>query len=360
MTRDRHIQKILQRFPTEKYKQFSHQTRPFFTMATAVFLIALGWLQIVNFIVIAWILAAFVLDNVALTPIMSSLRAINHLANGRKRLKSLLILTAVALALISGTGLGYFVLIHSTWATTFLSNYIALTGCSPFLISLGAIVGGFFAHATHKIPLFWGILIGSCVASVLHLPIAIAFEVVYFTAIATAFFATVIAQQSMRLYYKVYYGHTNADGYGMDRNPTEQREFIQYQAEKFAVTPSQFSALASQCRTRISENKRDASIWNEYMGYRSHTTNSYKDIYHGLMNPSLSEEDVIEIKHLIVNSNLPAVSNTYENKKKVSKMLRLGTFFAPDAELRTMAHQFNIADAGVIEPSLLEPFRVLR
>lgn len=360
MTRDQHIQKILKRFPTERYKQFSHQTRPFFTMATAFFLIALGWLQIVNFVVIAWTLAAFVLDNVALTPIMSSLRAINHLANGRKRLKSLLILIVVALALISGTGLGYFVLMHSTWVTAFFTNYIALTGCSPFLISMGAMAGGFVSHATHKIPLFWGILIGSCLASVIYLPIPIAFEVVYFSAIATAFFATVIARQSLRLYYKVYYGHTNADGYGIDKNPTEQREFVNHQALKFAVTPTQFSALTSQCKTRISETKRDASIWNEYMGYRSYTTNSYKDIYHGLMNPTLSEEDVVEIKHLIVNSNLPTVSNTPENKKKVFNMLRLGTFFAPNAELRSMAHQFNIADAGVIDPSLLAPFQVSR
>ncbi len=34
-TKEQHVKKILKRFPTEGYKQFSHQTRPFLTMAMA-------------------------------------------------------------------------------------------------------------------------------------------------------------------------------------------------------------------------------------------------------------------------------------------------------------------------------------
>jgi hypothetical protein len=52
MSRSKQIKKILQRFPTEGYKQFSYQTRPFFTVGMAVCLLALGALQIVNLAVI--------------------------------------------------------------------------------------------------------------------------------------------------------------------------------------------------------------------------------------------------------------------------------------------------------------------
>jgi hypothetical protein len=357
MRKDQHIAKILQRFPTERYKQFSHQTRPFLTMAMAVFLITLGWLQIVNFVVIAWVLAAFVLDNVALTPIMSALRAINHLNNGRKQFKSMVILAVVVLALLAGTGLGYFVLLHTPAVTSFFANYIALTACSPFMISMGAMAGAYFSHSTHKVSLFWGIFIGSCLASILPIPIPIAFEVVYFSAVAIAFFATVIAKQSLRLYYKLYYDHTNADGYNVAKNPTEIREFAITQAHKFGVSAPQFTALTEQCRSRIEETKRDASFWAEYMNYRSNTTNSYKDIYFALMNPTISAEDITEMKHVIANSNLPAAVNTTENRKKVATMSRLGTFFSPDVELRTLAHQFHINEPGVLDANLLKAFQ---
>ena len=357
-TKEQHVKKILKRFPTEGYKQFSHQTRPFLTMAMAVFLIALGWFQIVNFVVIAWLLAAFVLDNVALTPIMSALRAFNHLANGRKKLKSIVILAVVALALVSGAGLGYFGLLHTPAVVGFFTNYIALTGCSPFMISMGAMAGAYFSHSTHKLSLFWGIFLGSCCVSLLPILVPVAFEVVYFSAVAIAFFATLIAKQSLRAYYKYYYGHTNADGYSLAKNPTEIREFSITQAQKFGVSTSQFLVLTQQCQTRIAETKRDASFWSEYMNYRSNTTNSYKDIYFGLMNPTPSAEDIKEMKYVIANSNLPTASNTVENKKKVTTMSRLGTFFAPDVELRTLAHQFHISESGLLDPNLLNSFQV--
>ena len=358
LTKKEHVEKILRRFPTEGYKQFSHQTRPILMLAIAIFLIALGWFQIVNFVVIAWVLAAAVLDNVALTPIMSALRAFNHLAHGRKQLKSIVILAVVSIAFVSGAGLGYFVLLHTPAVVGFFTNYIALTGCSPFMISMGAMAGAYFSHSTHKISLFWGILFGSVLASALPILVPVAFEVVYFSSVAIAFFATVIAKQSLRGYYKYYYGHTNADGYSLAKNPTQIYEFAINQAHKFGVNSTQFSLLTEQCRTRITETKRDASFWSEYMNYRSNTTNSYKDIYFGLMNPNISKEDIQEIKYVIANSNLPTASNTAENKKKVTTMSRLGTFFSPDVELRTLAHQVRISEPGVLDPNLLKPFQV--
>lgn len=363
LSKKQQIKKILQRFPTERYKQFSYQIRPFFTMGMTMLLLALGWLHIVNFAVIAWIMAAFILDNVALTSIISVLRAFNHLANGRKQLKSTVMLVMVSLALMVGAGLGYFVFAHMPFVITVFTNYISLTSCSPFLISMGALFGGYVSHATHKIPLFWGIFLGSCIGSVVPLPITVVFEVIYFSAIAAAFFATIVAKQSMRLYYRFYYdGDTNADGYNVAKNPSELREFIHTQSQKFGVTPKEFDELTKVCRKRIKDVKKVDSVsavWNEYMGNTGHITNSHKDIYHSLMNAKLEAgtQEIKEAKYMIAHSNLPAKFNTSENKKKVNRMLRLGTFFEPNLALRTKVHQFEIAEAGVLEPSLLTPFR---
>jgi hypothetical protein len=357
MTTQQQIQKILQRFPTEKYKQFSHQTRPFFTLATAICLIALGWFHVVNFMVVSWILAAFVLDNIALTPIMSALRAVNHLVNRRKTFKSIMTLLVVALSAGLGVGLGYFLLGHFPIVASIFTDYISLTGCSPFLISMGAMLGAYIAHATHKVSLFWGIFIGSFLATMLYIPVPIALEVIYFSAVGTAFFATVLAKQSLRLYYKLNYGHTNADGYGLDRNAQEQREFALEQSKKFGITLREFEVLSYYCLARITEVKKDASIWTEYMNYRSQITNSYKDIQFALMNPNITEEEIRETKYLIAHSNLTPAFNTAENKNKVASMYRLGTFFAPDLELRTMAHQFKISESGILDPKVQAPFR---
>lgn len=357
MSKEQQTRRILQRFPTEAYKQFSYQTRPFFTMGMAMVLIVLGWFHIVNPAVISWILAAFVLDNVALTPIMSSLRAINNLLNGRKTLKSKLMLAAVITALAAGALLGYFVLMPIPFVSKLLLDYIALTGCSPFMISMGAMIGTYISHTTHKIPLFWGIFVGSCIASVIYFPIPIVLEVVYFSAVALAFFVTVATKQTLRSYYQQQYGHSNADGYGIACSPLDQESFIKQQSKKFSVKFSEFKELTEHCRKKITEIKKEATYWEEYSNLRRHKTNSYKDIYHGLMNPTLTPERVKIVKNLIAESNLPPEVYTTENTKKVTQTLRLGTFFNPDLDTRIIFHQYQISDSGGLEPTLQRAFQ---
>ena len=355
MTKSKHIQQILLRFPTESYKRFSYQTRPLFTIFMAICLLGLGWFHIVNLAVIYWLLAAFVLDNVALTPIMSVLRAVNHLYYGRKLFKSKIMLAVVAIAVLVGALLGYTVL--APIVSKFLLDYITLTGCSPFLISMGAMLGGYVSHATHKIPLFWGIFIGSCIASVIFIPVPITIEVVYFSAVAVAFVATIVTKQALRFYFKKYYGHTNADGYDMARPAREYEDFVASQAQKFNVSPKQFEDILSHCRQRITDIKQEATWWDEYMNTRLHTTNSYKDIYYGLMNPNLTPRHIKEVTYLISNSNLPPELNTPENRKAVAYASRMGAFFKPNIDERTMVHQFKIMDSGSLNSTLLTGFR---
>ncbi len=196
----------------------------------------------------------------------------------------------------------------------------------------------------------------------LYLPIPIVLEVVYFSAVATAFFATIIAKQSLRLYYKMKYGHSNADGYELAREPIEQRQFIDKQAIVLNVSPQALLELTADCRLKIATTKHGASFISEYMSYRSHITNSYKDIYFGLMNPELSYSDAQTVKELIQNSTIPPELNRpeqrAEHQKKVARELRLGAFFNPDIETRMMVHQFKISDGGGLNSELVKAFRI--
>ncbi|HVT62848.1 MAG TPA: hypothetical protein VHD33_05100, partial [Legionellaceae bacterium] len=171
MSRSDEIEKILHYFPTERFKRFTYSTRPFTTVVMGITLVGLGWLHILSMPIACWLLAAFVLDNIALTPIMGAINAVNHLLNSRKILKASIMLAAISLSLISGAYLGYFYLAPMPMIAQVLSKYITITGCSPFLISIGAMLGAYVSHTTHKIPLFWGIFFGSCLASIVYIPV---------------------------------------------------------------------------------------------------------------------------------------------------------------------------------------------
>ncbi|MCR9191925.1 MAG: hypothetical protein NXI01_04625 [Gammaproteobacteria bacterium] len=356
MASDEISNKILRYFPTEKTKRFNIQTRPLITIASGVLLAVLGWFHIIPQAVACWVAATFVLDNVALTPIITALKAQNNLQNERKQFKAKVMLAVIALTLLAGTLLGYFVLAQTPMVMKLLFDYIALTGCSPLLISIGSMIGAYISHATHKIPLFWAIFAGSCLASMVALPVPLILEMVYFSAVATAFLATIITKQTLRVYFKKRYGDSNADGYGTMRSKTDQDAFIAGQAKKLGVSPQEFTAITTLCRERIAEQRKKSNPWTRFMLYEVHITNSYKDILLHMMG-KLSSQEVEITKDLIAQTRFPySVTNTKGNCEQVTLALRKGTFFKPDFEERMLVHRVKIADGGGIDPDTSKPF----
>lgn len=338
---------ILQRFPTEKYKRFWYPTRPFFTIGLGLFLTGLGFIGLLPISWALWLAAVFAFDDLPLTPIMSMVTAINNLAHGRKKFKSAIMLIAVSLAIITGGLIGFFVLSQFPVFLTLITSFIAATSCSPILISFGAIAGSVLAHFTNKISPFVGITMGILVMSLLPIPIPLMVDLVFICAAGSAFVASIVTKQALRVYTKFRYGHTNADGYGMDLSATEQLVFIEAQANKFSVTTEQFTKLITLCREKIQAIKSKATFFEEFGGTRQPVTNSFKDIYHGLMNPHCTIDDIKSVKELLKISGTAEVRRAIalHSDQEIAMMKGFTTsgVLRSDLDVRTLYHQAQIS-----------------
>jgi len=344
---------ISRQFPTTKYKRFWYPTRPVFTLALGIFLASLGYLGILPMAWALWAAAAFAFDDLPLTPIMAMFTAVNNVMEGRKTVKAIVMITAITLAVLVGGYLGYAVFAHNPMIVKRVMDYIAETSCSPLLISLGAILGGGAAHYTHKVSPFIGFILGITIASFLPIPIPIVVEITYLSVAASAFVASIVTKQSLRAYYYLRHGHSNADGYEITKTPVQQQQFIQDQSQKFGVSVHDFTGLSNHCREKITSIKQNASYLQEFGGSRTPVTNSYKDIYHGLLRSNPSLEEVTATKQLIACSNaLSDEDDTPGNKIKAQMLV----FSVPGRARLTLAHQMNINDNGGLPEEYVDTF----
>ena len=259
---------VLQRFTTEKYKRFWYPTRPLFTLLTGFFLAGLG---VIGILPISWALylsAVLAFDDLPLTPIMAVLTAANNLAHGRKTTKAVIMITTISLAALTGGLLGFFVLSQLPTFMLIISGFIAATSCSPVLISIGAVVGSLIAHFSNKISPFMGIILGTLIFSCLPIPIPLMVDVVFVCAAGLAFVSNIVAKQGLRTYYQYRYGHSNADGYGIDKEPEQINVDLKSQAAKFNVEQYAFTRLLNHCKNQVSLIKSQATFVEEYSGMR--------------------------------------------------------------------------------------------
>ena len=350
-------EKILRYFPTERHKRFYFPIRPLMTATIGTLLlvlVALGALPAFWGIVL---MAVFAFDDLPLSPLIKLTRAINNLVQGRKKNKSIVIIAAVVLGLIAGGLIAAFVLTGFAPFMLAISSFIIGTGCSPTYLMIGAILGFVATQFNNKVTPYLGIAIGlvsGFIVSFFFPPLAIPIflDALVISALACAFATTVIAKQCMRLYYKVQYGDTNADGYEMARAPEAQDKFLEQQANTFGVTKKAFTKLTDYCKTRIQSLKEHASMYDKFSLKRHYKTNAYKDIYHSLMSPNLSREDVITTKKLLGHTK---ESSSWPNNRQKNPAMFTGRR-GYDFHRRLFFHQHNIHDGGGIDEALIIPF----
>lgn len=321
-----------------------------------MFLSSLGFIGILPISWALWFAGAFAFDDLPITPIISVFTAINNWMQGRKLLKAAVMITAVSLAVIFGGLFGYFVLAQSPFAVKLFVDYIALTSCSPILISLGAILGGYLAHMSEKISPFAGFSLGVLIASYIPFSPPLVVEIVFLSMAGATFVTSIVAKQAMRIYYKYAYGESNADGYELARAPQQQVEYIKNQAALFGVKPEELQQLAETCKAMVTTHKAQATLWDEFSGERTRTTNSYKDMYHGLMNPRITPEQVQKVKCLISNSQLPDRFDNDEQKTAISNKYQLGFTMYDGFPTRLLMHQVALSKMGGLDDSLVAPF----
>ena len=339
--------KILLRFPTERYKRFWYPTRPLFTIGLGLILISVGWLGIISISTALWLGAIFAFDDLPFTPLMSLVTAWNNIFHRRKLFKSIVMTVLVCLSIMLGALFGLMVPGHFPILFSTIKYYIEMTSCSPFLVAMGAIARGYMAHASNRASPFFGILTGAFLMGILPNFIPWIVDIVFMCAAASAFVTSIVTKQCLRIMMHYRYGHSNADGYEMDRIPAKQVTFIELQAKKFNMPPQTFNHLITYCRNKINKIKTEATYWQELSGERKLITNTYKDIYFGLMNPHCTQKDVAEVKILLAQSRKRAVSNALCNKTPAEianiKAITSSYDLRSNLATRTLFHQAFIA-----------------
>lgn len=369
--------KIIEQFPTERLKRFSFPIRPFFTLGSFVFFTTMFFLGALP---LAWAIvftAAFAFDDLPLTPFIRLLRAANNLYHHRKQLKSIITMLCITLGALVGGFLAYFYFIHQPLFMFGMAFFVFGTGCSPIWIFLGGVIGAIIADITKQITPLFGITVGFSLGFMIGFSLPITFispvvSAVFIASVSCAFLGSVIAKEGLRLYYYLRYGHSNADGYYLDRTPEKQAAFIANQANQLHVSIDTFKRLTTYCMAKIKMIKTEASLmhaitstnlsnpwaifywlWDEFTLKQHYQTNAYKDIYHRLMAETLNSENVEAVKELLKNST------SIEKKDTVCRPAWPYIFSGErqhHLKARTFFHQCNLIDSGGIQADLIEPF----
>ncbi|MDF1677706.1 MAG: sulfite exporter TauE/SafE family protein [Legionellaceae bacterium] len=367
---------IKKRYATERHKRFFFPIRPLFTLGSSIFFAGLYLLGVMPIAIGIILTAAFAFEDLPLAPFIKFIRAANNLSNGRKKLKSAVMISVISLSALIGGPLAFFLFIHNPFFMLGMAAFVFGTGCSPIWLFLGGAVGALIADRNQKITPLAAILMGVGIGWTIGflLPTTIIPPVVsaiFVSSVTCAFIGSVIAKQSLRFYFYCKYGHSNADGYNIDRTPQKQAAFMTAQAKKFDVSVEHFKALTEHCQTKVAHIKHEASFmhalkatrfsnpfalftWclDEFALKRNYQTNAYKDIYHGLMAKDATPETVKHVQALLKDSQ--KAPEKPENTPKYP-FIFCGKRHS-DLQARTFFHQTQLAETGGISEDLIGPF----
>ena len=353
---------ILQRFPTERFKRFG-TTSPRITILL-MYLILMGLkLGGIFSLKTAMGLTSRLFPFMIWSPISSLLQSVNNLAHGRKKTKATVMIAAISLSAVIGGLLGYFVLSHSLFFFPLIRGFLGATIFSPILLSLCMLTGSLLAHTMNMKP--WEGAVAGIVAGLfasislllMSIQIPLIVDVVYISGISLAFITSIVAKQSLRAYYKYQYGHSNADGYQMDRAEHAQNVFEEEQSKRFGVSQSDFKKLTTYCKDQIQVIKNQAFFYQSPDNESPHQekSNSFKDIYHGLMNPKSNPEDIKSIKELLnVSARSSLKSDTYKFRYTLKLLDASSRTLRSDLSSRTFFHQTHLHPG--IDDTLVAPF----
>lgn len=305
-----------QQFLTDKYKRFLNTNTFLSVFSEGLFLAGLTLFNIIPF-GFALTLFARRFNNILL-PGIRIFSSINNLIHRRKVFKSSVMLMTIALSMIIGGWLGYYFLCQSPFFMEMVTAFMAQFSAPPAITFAGGMLGGMMATLSNQCSPFLGSIIGLLIVSYFPYEIPLVVDIVFMSATLLTFMTSFIAKHSLRAYYYYHYGHTNADGLRINQSKEECENNITKQAIQFGVPYAQFKALIDLCKSKIKEIKHTSSWFDEYCGFRRVRSNSYKDIYHGLMNPALTTSDVDAIKDLLAHSQCSTVTHLRENMGKTA------------------------------------------
>jgi hypothetical protein len=280
---------VFRRFATERFKRVNSLTSPLFDMAVFLTLAIVFAIGLCTFKLAFNLAALYFYIFIPNSLTVLARKAIDNLINERKQTKARVMLLTIAASLLLGGLLGYFVL---SKVSLFL-DFVCIGGLSPILISCVMLSVYHLEDLLKKTKLgfipflviYFCILIIPFSSAVVPLML----DVVFASAVSVAFVASLIAKQALRFYHYYNYGHTNADGYEINRSKIEQEQFMEQQAQNFYVNTNAFKALVEECRKKIIQAKsRPNNFDAAFHVTKKEAANSFKDIYFALMRDTTS------------------------------------------------------------------------
>jgi hypothetical protein len=295
--------KIFKLFPTQKHTRIFYPIRPLFTLSLSLLLAGLGIIGLLPLSWGLWLAMMVGSDDLFVTPFFRLIQSCENLGNKRKQAKSILSIIAIIGGLAGGITLGIFIWYHVPVVAAFITSLTLKSGTSATLnalcMTLGALIGRVYKKNTMLC-----ILAGLMLATCLPVTVPLAIECVFTLALATTFVSTILIKYALQAYYKIRYGHTNADGYAFNYQTTESAA-DQAAAQNLNVTAQEVQTLRVVCMKGAAGVRKRCHAGHGLTGTDAQLKNSFKDIFHLLIQAKDSKDTEVKanLTTLLTTSN---------------------------------------------------------
>lgn len=322
------------------FDKLHYWNRPLFTIGLIIILTALAVVNVITAGTTAALIAAWCADDLIIDPIRRGMKHFSNVKRDHKKAKGIVGLMALSLGFLIGAIIGYFLLLNTPIA---------------FSIAIGTRAGLMISVTTATIA-FAGLLAlakfaklnpMTCYGLVLLITLfmspfifGVGIDVVVSSAVLGAFLATHISKHCMRLYYKITYGHTNADGYSMDVSDEERAVF-------FGVEESKVKNLRSSLVNIISHIKKISPWYTHISGSRQIETNAYKDMLHMLLHAkkTTDKHGIVELINTSDNTNSSTAFYRHEFYDAINANYHDSSFFTRVRALSNIKANMYFEDA---------------
>ena len=294
-----------------------YPVRPLFSLLIGLLISLFGFLHFpsAHFIFISGI--GTIADDILLAPGIQIHSYIRNFLLGRKLLKSSLGLTLIFGMAIAAGFVGFFVLTHVPAMLAVTQTVMSTLGTSIVLFSVTIAAAALLSKLLRQSMMIGG-LIGVYVAHY-ALPMvmtSLPLNLTVCAVLVTTFIATIVAKQSLRLIYKLAYGHSNADGYyfllGNAKGSVGRRAEL---ANYYGVTVSVFDRFIAALTRLPQVISAKSSFIENFVGNKTQFSSAYKDVlYLVAQDPKYESKEEREL--LIKDQFALAVPPEYNNNNR--------------------------------------------
>lgn len=256
---------------------------------------------------------------------------------GRKRFKSSLQVLMIIGGYVGGALLATNILVSIPAVVAAVSAFQLLLSTSLILVFAAALVGGFIGKVFNR-NFFPSAALGAVLGLIIPIAIFPAFDLMFGAAVLGGFIAAFVGKHIMRLSYKLFSGHTNADGYGnLVGNKVDAK--VEQIAKVLTVKPQAVANLKDTLLKLLGNWNKRTSRLAKISGSDNQTKQSIKEVLVKLANVK-TPDDAKDLRRVLnmtgsASRNMRPILKNLERKNDSSdfqKSLKIKKDFASDFE----------------------------